>query len=141
MSADEERLPLSRHPYMATVPGEDGARLFAGECEDCHGRVFPPPAVCPFCMGERMRAIPISRRGKLYSYSFLAQGAPEFESPYYVAYVDMPEGVRVFTQLAEVDPATIACDMAVEVKATVPKTDRYGRSVGQFRFVPVAGAR
>jgi uncharacterized OB-fold protein len=139
--ATEERLPLSHQPYLDGASDDDGPRLFAGECEDCQGRVFPPPAVCPFCMGERMRAIPISRRGKLYSYSFLAQGAPDFESPYYVAYVDMPEGVRVFTQLADVDPKTLTCDMPVELKATTPKTDRYGRSVGQFRFVPVAGSR
>ena len=80
---------------------------------------------------------PISRRGKLYSYTFLAQGAPEFESPYFVAYVDMPEGVRVFTQLVDVDPSTIACDMPVELKLTKPKVDRYGRAVGQFKFAPV----
>jgi uncharacterized OB-fold protein len=42
-------------------------------------------------------------------------GRAEFESPYYVAYVEMPEGVRVFTQLLDVDPSTIACDMPVEL--------------------------
>jgi uncharacterized OB-fold protein len=132
---DAQRLELSRHPYVGD--SADGPRLFAGTCEDCRQSVFPPPAVCPFCMGERMVATPISRQGKLYSYSFLAQGAPEFESPYYVAYIDMPEGVRIFAQLTDVDPAAIACDMPVELKLATPKTDRYGRAVGQFRFAPV----
>ena len=132
-----ERLPLASQSYLGISAEDGGAQLFAGECEDCQQRVFPPPAVCPFCMGERLRAIPISRRGTLYSYTQLAQGAPEFESPYFIGYVDMPEGVRVFTQLTDVDPATIACDMPVELKASDPKTDRYGRAVGQFKFAPV----
>jgi uncharacterized OB-fold protein len=139
--ADPERLTLSPQPYIGTSPADGGPQLLAGECEDCQQRVFPPPAVCPFCMGERMRAIPISRRGKLYSYSFLAQGAPEYESPYFVAYIDMPEGVRIFAQLANVDPATVACDVPVELTLTEPKTDRYGRVVGQFKFAPVAQAQ
>jgi uncharacterized OB-fold protein len=130
------RLALSHQPYLSEL--SDGGSLLAGECDDCQQRVFPPPAVCPFCMGERMRPIPISRRGRLYSYSFVAQGAPEFESPYVVAYVDMPEGVRVFTQLTDVDPNALVCDMPVELRLTEPKVDRYGRAVGQFKFAPVA---
>jgi benzoylsuccinyl-CoA thiolase BbsA subunit len=137
---DMERLPLASQPYLGASPADGHPHLFAAECEDCHQRVFPPPAVCPFCMGEHMRAIPISRRGTLYSYSLLAQGAPEYESPYYVAYIDMPEGVRVFAQLTDVDPATLACDMPVELKLTAPKTDRYGRAVGEFKFAPVKEA-
>ena len=136
--AAPERLTLSSQPYLDDSTGDGGPRLLAGECEDCHQRVFPPPAVCPFCMGETIRAVPISRRGTLYSYSYLPQGAPEFESPYFIAYVDMPEGVRVFAQLADVDPKTLACGMAVELKPATPKTDRYGRAVGLFAFVPVA---
>jgi len=135
MSEPHERLALSHQPYLNESP--DGGSLLAGECDDCRGRVFPPPAVCPFCMGERMRSVPISRRGKLYSYSFVVQGVAEFESPYVVCYVDMPEGVRVFTQLADVDPATLACDMPVELKLTAPKVDRYGRAIGRFKFAPV----
>ena len=134
--ADGERLKLSHQPYLGIASGTP--QLFAGTCEDCHHSVFPPAAVCPFCMSERMVAKPISKQGKLYSYSLLAQGAPEFESPYYVAYIDMPEGVRIFAQLADVDPATLACDMPVELRLTTPKTDRYGRKVGQFKFAPVA---
>jgi uncharacterized OB-fold protein len=135
MDTTNPRLPLSHQPYL------NDSTLLACECEDCHQHVFPPPAVCPFCMSERLRTVPISRRGKLYSYTFLAQGAPEFESPYFVAYVDMPEGVRVFTQLVDVDPNAIACDMPVELKLTKPKVDRYGRAVGQFKFAPVMGSR
>jgi uncharacterized OB-fold protein len=135
---DGERLKLSDQPYLAS--SQDGEpQLLAGECEDCGKHVFPPPAVCPFCMGERIRTVPISRRGKLYSYSYLPQGLPLFDSSYYVAFIDMPEGVRIFAQLADVDPGSLACDMAVELRASEPKTDRFGRAVGRFKFVPVRG--
>jgi benzoylsuccinyl-CoA thiolase BbsA subunit len=137
---DDDRLPLSDQPYLGTSP-DGGVQLMAGECEDCGQRVFPPPAVCPFCMGERMRAIPISRRGKLYSYSVLRQGPPEFEPPYLIGYVDMPEGVRIFTHLADVKPEDVTCDMAVEVVAVPPKRDHFGRAVVAFKFVPAGPAR
>jgi uncharacterized OB-fold protein len=133
-----EQLPLSSQPYLEDSATDGRPRLLAGECEDCSQRVFPPPAVCPFCMGERLRSVPISRRGTLYSYSCLAQGAPEFDSPYVIAYVDMPEGVRVFTQIAAADPKSLVCGMTVELMPARPKTDRYGRAVGQFQFAPVA---
>jgi len=135
---EAQRLSLSSQPYFDEAAADGHPRLLAGECEDCSQRVFPPPAVCPICMGERMRAVPISRRGTLYSYSYLPQGAPEFDSPYFIAYVDMPEGVRVFTRLANVDPKSLACGMAVELMPAKPKIDRYGRVVGQFEFVPVS---
>src|SRR5262245_25580040 len=136
MSGDKPaQLALSHQPYLNEA--SDGGGLLAGECEDCAQLVFPPPAVCPFCMGERMRTVQISRRGQLYSYSLVAQGAPEFEQAYVVAYIDMPEGVRVFTQLIDVDPNTLTCDMLVELRLIAPKLDRYGRPVGQFKFAPV----
>jgi uncharacterized OB-fold protein len=135
---ESEGLRLSNQPYLS-ASSEDGLpRLLAGECEDCQQRVFPPPAVCPFCMGERMRSIPISRRGKLYSYTVLQQGPAEFEPPYFIAYIDMPEGVRVFTHLADVKPGVLTCDMPVELRLAEPKLDRYGRAVVQFKFTPVA---
>jgi uncharacterized OB-fold protein len=136
---EPERLPLSDQPYVSTSDA-GGPTLMAGECEDCGQRVFPPPAVCPFCMGERMRSIPISRRGTLYSFSVLRQAPPEFDPPYLIGYVDMPEGVRIFTQLADVDPDAVTCDMPVELKLVTPKQDRYGRDIVVFKFVPAGAA-
>jgi uncharacterized OB-fold protein len=135
---DSGRLGLSHAPYLSSASDDGGARLLAGECEDCHQRTFPPPAVCPFCMGERMCSIPMSRRGTLYTYTVLQQGPPEFEPPYIIGYVDMPEGVRVFTQIADVSPDRVVCDMPVELKPVEPKVDRYGRAVVQFKFVPAS---
>lgn len=134
-----ERLPLSSQPYLEDRIVGDPPRLLAGACEACGHQVFPPPAVCPVCMGEHLRAVPISRRGTLYSYSYLPQGAPGFDSPYVIAYVDMPEGVRIFTQLVCSDPAMLACGMHVELTHAEAKIDRYGRAVGRFAFAPATG--
>ena len=52
---------LSAGPYLEA--DADGIHLLAGECTDCGKRVFPPPAVCPECMGENFRSLPLSREG------------------------------------------------------------------------------
>ena len=136
--SEDGPLALSSGNYLdPDAPG--GPRLIASECRACGHRLFPTAAVCPNCMSEDMARLPLSREGKVYSFTVLRQSPPGFDNPSVIAYIDMPEGVRIFTHL-EIAPEKAVCEMPVVLKQIVPKTDRYGRKVLQFKFAPIEEA-
>jgi uncharacterized OB-fold protein len=132
-AAAPELPKLSAFPYLAHDP--DGPRLIGAECADCGKRVFPPAAVCPECMGETMKPLKLSREGKLYSYTVFHQGVRWIAPGYIAGYVDMPEGVRVFTHI-DAKPEQLACDLPVVLKETPPTHNPEGWDVLTFKFVP-----
>ena len=138
MLVEFEPLALSAGPYL-DLQCEGGARLIGSECGDCGHRLFPTAAVCPNCMSENMTRLPLSRDGRVYSFTVLRQAPPGFESPSIIAYVDMPEGVRIVTHL-DMQPGEPHCDMPVRLKPVAPKTDKLGRKVVQFKFAAVENA-
>jgi uncharacterized OB-fold protein len=113
------------------------AILIASECADCQKRVFPPTDICPECLSENLSRKPLSRRGTLYSWSVVHAAPKGWSLPYVAAYVDLPEGVRVFAHMVDVEPAELVMDMDVEVCMATLGTDETGAPVESYSFVPV----
>lgn len=111
-------------------------RLIATECNDCSKRVFPPAPVCPECMSENVGPITLGTGGTLYSWSVVHAAPRGWRLPYIAAYVDLPEGVRVFAHMVDVDPATLEMDMPMEVCMATLGTDESGATVESYSFVP-----
>lgn len=94
---------------------EEGAILLANKCKSC-GQIFFPKAVfCLTCYNEDMEELKLSRRGKLYSYTIGRMPSIHFEPPYAIGYVDLPEGVRIFTPLKMIGDKPFSIDMEMEV--------------------------
>jgi acetyl-CoA acetyltransferase len=73
----------------------------AARCEACGLVAFPPSRWCPNCGGrDTLRTAALSQRGRLFEWTTVYSPAPGFEAPYRVGYVDLPEGVRLFGQIA-----------------------------------------
>ena len=117
--------------------GAGGVHLIASECADCGKRVFPPVGICPECMSESVKRVRLSRRGTLYSWSVVHAAPRGWRLPFVAAYVDLPEGVRVFAHMVDVEPSRLAMDMPVEVCMAVLGTDEAGATVESYSFVPV----
>ena len=118
----------------------DGAghvRLIGSACAECATQVFPPTEICPECMSEDVARLALSARGTLYSWSVVHAAPKGWRLPFVAAYVDLPEGVRVFAHMVDVDPADLVMDMAVEVCMAVLGTDESGAPVESYSFVPV----
>src|SRR4051812_16371208 len=80
--------------------GEDGrAVLVGGHCADCGARAFPRPPVCANCMGENIVAQELPRTGTLYAFSMVHIAPKKWKLPMRIGYVDLTNGVRVFTHL------------------------------------------
>jgi hypothetical protein len=104
-------------------PYWDGARegrLMVPRCRACGQAFFYPRVLCPFCASRDIEWIQASGRGRLYSFAIAHQiGNKAFRvtMPVVLALVELEEGPRLLTNLVNVapDPATIRCDMPVEV--------------------------
>ncbi|TAK22490.1 MAG: hypothetical protein EPO26_11185 [Chloroflexota bacterium] len=91
-------------------------------CRGCERFVFYPRAVCPHCGGRDLAWQRVSGRGRLHSFCIPHRNPnPAFQPdlPYVVALVELDEGVRLLTNLVDVepDPAKLMSliDKAVEV--------------------------
>ena len=117
---------------------EEGEPVLVGSrCRSCAAVRFPSAGECSRCGSAATDAVPLSRRGILWS--FTAQGfppksppfaAPSFE-PYGVGYVDLGE-VIVEARLTESDPEKLRIGMEMELTLLPFMAD-----VDTFAFRPV----
>ena len=86
------------------APGEQ-AFLLGNKCKSCGKIYFPKAALCPECLKENgLEEIKLSPRGKLYTYTIVRVPSPGFKAPYAFGYIDLPEGVRVCSQISAAEP-------------------------------------
>jgi len=127
------------HPDLVEVPKDGSPPYLKGyKCKKCGNLDFPKPVICYKCWGEEFEIVPLSRRGKLYSYSDLYIGPAGYgqDLPYVIGYIDLPEGVRIFAQL-EGEPGTFKCDEEVELTLGKIRKDDEGRTVISYKFKKV----
>jgi uncharacterized OB-fold protein len=74
--------------------------LLGSACDECETLAFPRVAVCSNCMSESVSQQPMPRTGTLYAFTLVHVGPPHWNKPLALGYVDLSNGVRVFTHLA-----------------------------------------
>ena len=92
--------------------------LYIQECRACSTPRYYPRALCPTCLSSDIRWVLSSGRGTVYTYTVTYQNqAPGFrdELPYILAYVELPEGVRLLTNIVGCSPEQVTIGMPVEV--------------------------
>jgi uncharacterized OB-fold protein len=112
-------------------------RLVTQRCEHC-GRVrHPPRPMCPACHSLEFEIVDLSGDGVVYSYTILHHPQnPAFEYPVLAALVDLDEGVRVLSNLVDVDPRDISIGMPVTVDF---RSTRHEGAVPVFKPRATAG--
>ncbi len=80
-------------------------RLEAGKCVKCGKVYFPPRLVCPKCRNRKFRTVNLAEEGKLLTYTVIRVASDKFskETPFVVGIVEIGEGVRLTTQMTDVD--------------------------------------
>ncbi len=137
------------------IPVEDGLfswpsdspHLIASKCSACGVVTFPSQGSCPDCGGREVGEIPLSRRGKIWTWTIqnLPPPSPPYRGntdrdtfePYGVAYIDLPEGVRVEARLSENDPEKLAIGLEMELVIQKFGDDADGNELVTFAFKPV----
>jgi len=95
---------------------DQDAHLIGVQCERCDIRFFPKRGFCSNCFeSDKMKEVNLGKIGTLYTYTTVVQGKSNFNSPYSVGFVDLREGVRVFTPLLDVAPEVLRIGMEMEL--------------------------
>ncbi|MCY3672026.1 MAG: OB-fold domain-containing protein, partial [Alphaproteobacteria bacterium] len=86
-------------------------------CGDTGRAYFPPRPFSPYTGSRNVSVFEASGKGALYSYVINHRPAKGFEAPYAIAIVQLPEGVRMMTNIVECEqtPEALELDMPLEV--------------------------
>ncbi len=80
-------------------------RLEAGKCKGCGKVSFPPRLICPKCKSKEFETIKLSDEGTIKTFTVIRVASDTFslQTPYAVGIVELKGGVRLTTQIADVD--------------------------------------
>jgi uncharacterized OB-fold protein len=80
--------------------------------------------MCPVCRSTAHEWIPVAGTGTIYSFALLHHPQhPAFSYPVVAVLVDLDEGVRLVSNLVDVDPADVVIGMPVEVTFVATAND------------------
>ena len=83
-------------------------RLVAQRCASCGRLRHPPRPMCPHCRSLDVEVVELGGRGTVYSFSIIHYPpTPFFDYPVLAVLVDLDEGIRLVSNLVDVDPATV----------------------------------
>jgi uncharacterized OB-fold protein len=100
----------------------DPPRLIGSRCAGCGTTQFPARDFCPACRAESGQThVTLSERGVVFSYTVVHQ-SPGGRVPYTLAYVDLPEQVRVLAQLEDLN-GDLRIGMPVKLKLKAMRFD------------------
>ncbi len=117
---NDYRKPLPEiQPFSeAFWEGTRNHKLLIQTCGDCDARIFFPRRQCPRCWSGNLHWVEASGRAEIYAFSVTYEGVEEVfrdDLPIVLAWVDLPEGIRIQTNIVDCDPETVAIGQQVEV--------------------------
>ena len=135
--SDSSREPVYVEPGWFQDFGR-GPELTGTRCLDCDRVFFPPKRVCPQCFDGRIKPAPLSRKGTLHTFAQAVMGPKELQRPYVMGFVDLPEGIKLYSLLVDCDPwdQVLKVGLPVEMVIEPFKKDEEGRDVLCYKFRP-----
>ncbi|HEY7366595.1 MAG TPA: OB-fold domain-containing protein [Methylomirabilota bacterium] len=89
-------------------------RLYGQRCADCGAVSYPRRHLCWQCSSTRLVDHRLARRGRVFTFT-RDHLVPNPDPPTVMAAADLEGGGRFYAQVTDVDPATVAVDMPVEL--------------------------
>jgi hypothetical protein len=95
-------------------------KLLILRCEACGRYVHYPRPACNACGATTLTPTEVSGRGSVYSFTVTHRSVPGYEVPFAVVLVELEEqeGLRMVSQVTDVEPDMIRIGMPVEVHFT-----------------------
>ena len=114
----------------------EGGRLLGSKCKSCGQIFFPKSSLCFSCFSEDTEEIVLSRKGKLYTFTIGRMASMNFQPPYAIGLIEMPEGIRIMAPLkwSEGDPLKVGMEMEVVIEKLWQEKDK---EIIGYKFKPV----
>jgi uncharacterized OB-fold protein len=123
--SDEQAVPRNGKP----IPAGDGlwapfwqaagqGSFVVQQCRSCGHLQFPAKENCATCLAADLEWVPVSGEGTVYSYVVYHQTwTPGYKEdvPYNVSIIELPEGVRLISNVVGVEPDDLHVGLPVVV--------------------------
>ena len=125
------------------APGEKGG-LIGCKCRKCGARYFVLRDICENCQSQDLQEITLSDTGKLYAFSVMYYPAPPPYKPpdpfvpFGIGWVELPEGLVIYSLLSENDPKKLRVGMKMELTFSKFDKDKDGNDIVVPMFKPVS---
>jgi uncharacterized OB-fold protein len=136
----KKRLPLLPGIIHEATSPSDKSYLIGSKCSACGRTFFPKQSVCRVCMrDDTMQETALSTRGKIDTFTVVQVAPMGFKAPYIQAFVDLPEGPRIFSLITGCEPSEEALKTGTEVEMVIDKIteDEEGNELIGYKFRPV----
>jgi len=119
------------------APGEQPF-LLGNKCKSCGKIYFPKAALCPDCLMENtLEEVKLSSRGKLYTFTIVRVPSPGFKIPYAFGYIDLPERVRICSQISAAEPLEEKLRLGMDMELIIGQVrEEAGKPVLGYLFRP-----
>ena len=90
-------------------------RLVGEECTACGNKYFPARPVCS-CSSTDFKAYSLAKKGKVVTWTVINNAPIGFEkyTPYMVSMIELEDGLRIISQLVDIDPEEVSAGLKVE---------------------------
>lgn len=140
MTDGTKQVPCKEGLWTVPKSSDEKPHLIGSKCPNCGEIVFPVNPVCVNCQHQSMEDFLLSRKGKIWSYSTVMLPPPKWykgKVPFDLGYVELPEGVRIWTRLLGAEAGSFRIGQEVELDIDVMQTDAEGNEVLGYCFIPV----
>ena len=116
----------------------EGLSLAGGRCPACGKTWFPTKPVCPSCFHDGMQKVPLSGKGKLHTFARSYMGPSGLRTPYTIGFIELPEGIKLFSLLTECEPwdKVLSVGMEMEMVIETIREDEEGTGIVGYKFRP-----
>ena len=115
-SSTTKPLPEISEEALPFWQGARDHRLMMQRCGQCGKYQWFPTAMCRFCQSDRMVWEEADGDGVVYSYTVTHRGSvAAFKTPYVIAIVELPNGVRLMSNIVGCAPDAVKVGMPVKV--------------------------
>lgn len=141
MTAPPAMLSLKPGIFTAEDLHDRELALCGARCGKCGETVFPSRPVCPRChIPDTMTRVALCRSGRIHAITHVECWPRHLSAAYFLAQIDLPEGVRILAQIAAPEGAVphIGDEVTLVVEPMFHTPE--GRPVMGYRFAPRASA-
>lgn len=136
----KKQIPCREGLWSIPESPDDKPHLLGSKCPHCGEVFFPVNSVCINCQNQTMEDIKLSPRGKVWTYSTVMLPPPQWYKgpvPFDLGYVELPEGIRIWTRLVDAKPGTFEVGQEVELEIDIMQEDGEGNEILGYCFVPI----
>jgi len=142
ISSGKKQIPIKEGLFTTPLSPFEQVRLIGNKCQNCSEISLGKRQTCSNCGGANLEEIPLSRKGKVWTYTVIRHKPPgDYKGPdpfvpFGLALVELPEGIRVLSPL-RCNLERIKVGMELELEVYPLYTDENKNEVMAFQFRPV----